>query len=140
MLVLCYKEYYSGKRTLVGYEIRQSLEVKIRDMSKIGTILDKGVQAGANDVSNLRFTIDNEEELKKQARGQAVEKAKNKAKELSSQLGVSLGKIVSFSENYNTPYYKGMYIGEGMGGADVPSIEAGENKITIAVTITYEIY
>lgn len=129
-------------RTLVGYEIVQQLQVKIRDVEKIGQIIEKGTSTGANDVGELRFTIDNEDELKKQARAQAVEKAKVKAQELASQLDVKLGKVVSFNESFYVPYYQGgIYLEESVGkGGAAPDIETGENKITASVNIVYEIY
>jgi len=134
--------YPQGKRVLVGYEVQQSLEVKIRDMEKIGDIIQGATDAGANQVGDLQFTIDNPDELKKQARGQAIEKAKNKAEELASQLGVKLVRITNFSESGVIPYYYGFEKAVGMGGgeeAPAPEIETGENKIEITVSITYEI-
>lgn len=141
-------EYISGERVLVGYEVRQALEVKIRFIEKIGTIISKATEAGSNQVGSLQFVIDDEEELKKQARELAIEKVKEKAVQSTSQLGVRLGKITNFSENFYTPYYdaRNLYLKEeavGMGGADAvpaPSIESGENIISVSVTITYEIY
>ena len=134
--------YPQGKRVLVGYEVQQSLEVKIRDMEKIGDIIQGATDAGANQVGDLQFTIDNQDEFKKQARGQAIEKAKNKAEELASQLGVKLVRITNFSESGVIPYYYGLEKAVGMGGgeeAPAPEIETGENKIEITVSITYEI-
>jgi len=134
--------YPQGRRVLVGYEVRQSLEVKIRDMEKIGDIIEGATDAGANEVGDLQFTVDNPDELKKQARGQAIEKAKNKAEELASQLGVRLVRIVNFSESGVIPFYYGLQKAAGMGGgeeASAPAIETGENKIEVNVTITYEI-
>ena len=133
--------YPQGKRVLVGYEVTQSLEVKIRALGKIGEILETGTNAGANQVGNLQFTIDNEDELKKQARGQAIDEAKAKAQELASQLGLKLVRIVSFNEGSVTPPTPRFYAMDeavGMGGAG-PEIETGENKIQVTVTITYEI-
>jgi hypothetical protein len=129
-----------GKRVLVGYEVRQSLEVKIRDFSKIGEIIQGAIEKGANQVGDLQFTIDKEDELKKQARTQAIKKAKEKAKELASQLGISLGKITNFSESavYPRPYFLEK-ASTGMGGGETPQIEPGENKIEVTVSITYEI-
>ncbi len=132
-----------GKRVLVGYEVHQSLQVKIRDMGKIGQIIEGGTSAGANQVGDLQFTIDKQDEIKKQAREQAIEKAKTKAKELASQLGVSLVRIANFSESSVFPRYYGLEKAEAMdAGAEevpVPQIETGENKIEVTVTITYEI-
>jgi len=133
--------YPSGERVLVGYEVRQSLEVKIRDMEKIGTIIEGATEAGANQVGDLQFTIDKEDELKAQAREQAIEKAKTKAEELASQLGVNLIRIVDFSEGVTIPRYYGLEkeAAMGLGGGETPQIETGENKIEVTVTITYEI-
>lgn len=133
--------YSTGKRVLVGYEITQVLEVKIRNMEEIGSAIEKGTNAGANDVSNLRFTIDNQEELKKQAREKAISDAKSKAVDLASQLGVKLGRITGFSENYYLPYSqtRDFEMAEGLGGG-TPNIETGESEISVSIIITYEIY
>jgi len=136
-----YTERGYGERTLVGYEVVQQLQVKIRDLNKIGSVIQEATNAGANDISGLRLTIDNEDELKDQARQQAIEKAKTKAEELTSRLGVKLGKIISFNENSFTPYYDSVMYAEGMGAAAVaPDIQAGENKISVSVNVIYEIY
>jgi len=133
--------YPQGKRVLVGYEVRQSLQVKIRDMEKIGAIIEGATAAGANQVGDLQFTIDKQDELKVQARKQAIEKAKTKAKELASQLGINLVRITKFSESSVFPRYYGLKEAAPMdiGGEETPQIEVGENKITVSVTITYEI-
>ena len=131
--------YPQGKRVLVGYEVRQSLQVKIRDMAKIGQIIEGATTAGANQVGDLQFTIDKQDELKKQAREEAIEKAKAKAEELALQLGVNLVRITNFSESSVFPrYYFEEMAMEGVSGA-VPQIETGENKIEVTVIITYEI-
>ncbi len=138
----CYPPCPGGKRVLVGYEVTQSLEVKIRDMVKIGDVIQGATDAGANQVGDLQFTIDKEDELKKQAREQAIEKAKTKAKELAGQLGVKLVRIINFSESSVIPYYYGLLekaaAPSGVGGG-APQIETGENKIEVTVSITYEI-
>jgi len=135
--------YPQGKRVLVGYEVIQSLQVKIRDLTKIGAILEGATSKGANLVGNLQFTIDKQEELKAKAREEAIKRAKDKAKEIASQLGVRLLRITSFRETTSVPrYYRGLKEVVGMGGGEEviqPQIEAGENKIEVNVSITYEI-
>jgi len=134
--------YPQGKRVLVGYEVRQTLEVKVRDIEKISQVIDSAIDAGANQVSNLSFTVDKQDEFKKQAREKAIKEAKAKAKEIASQLGVRLVKIVGFNESTAMPVPRPIYFREetsGMGGGEVPQIETGENKITVSVSITYEI-
>lgn len=133
--------YPEGKRVLVGYEVTQQLQVKIRDMEKIGQIIEGATAAGANQVGDLQFTIDKQDEVKAQARKQAIDKAKAKAEELASQLGVNLVRITNFSESSIIPRYFGLKEAVGMGEPEVPQpqIEPGENKITVTVNITYEI-
>lgn len=131
----------SGERVLVGYEVYQSLQVKIRSLDKVGLVIQGATDMGANDVSGLQFTVDNEDELKNQARKLAIEEAKNKAKDLASQLGVDLVRITNFSEGgvFPVPSY-GLEKAAGIGGgAEAPRIETGENKIEVTVIITYEI-
>lgn len=132
-----------GKRVLVGYEITQSLQVKIRNLEKIGEIIQGATDAGANQVRNLQFTIDNQDELKKQAREEAIQEAKDKAKELAGQLDIELVRITNFSESGiipRLPYYDfALQEAAGPGETPAPQIETGENKIEVAVSITYEI-
>lgn len=131
-------------RTLVGYEIYQTLQVKIRDLDQVGNIVQGAADEGANQISNLQFTIENEDELKNQAREQAIDEAKEKAKTLASQLGMSLGEVVGFNESGAVPLWKSYAVPEaamgGVGGGGDIQFESGENMITVSVTITYEIY
>ena len=133
---------YGGQPTITGYQVNQSIEVKIRDLDKVSNILDGVISAGANIVNQLSFEIDNPDALKAEARAKAIADAKKKAGELQSQVGISLGKIVNFSENtggYPVPiYYDAKGIGMGGGGGG-PSIHTGENEISVNVSITYQI-
>jgi len=129
-------------RTLVGYDVTQSLQVKMRDLTKIGGIVQGATTAGANEVGDLQFTIDNEDTLREEARGKAIEEAKAKAKTLASQLNIRLVRIISFSENGVMPIYYPMPAksteASGIGGG-VPDIQTGENKISVTVILTYQI-
>ena len=136
--------YYGGKQVLSAYVVSQTVEVKIRDISKAGEILSGVAEFGVTDISGLTFTVDNEETVKDQARDLAIQDAKAQAKVLAKGLGVRLVKITSFSENGNYPIYYGlekstMAYGIGGGDAVAPTVMTGENKITSNVSITYEI-
>ena len=135
-------ERESGKQTLVGYGITQSLEVKIRNLDNVGKIIQGATDKGANQVGNLSFVIDNEEEFKEQARAEAIKKAQAKAKKIAEELGVKIIGVVSFDEGVQTPSFnyleKAVYGMDG-GGEISPSIETGENKIEVNVSIVYEI-
>jgi len=139
-----YSSYYpEGSRELVGYEMNQTIEVKIRDLAKVGDIMQSATDAGANQIGSLQFTIDDKDSIKAQAREEAIQNAKAKAEELASQLGVKLGRIISFNESGTTPSYysydlKAASESSGLGGA-APQIETGENKTEMTVTIVYEL-
>ena len=137
-----YRYPQNDKPAITGYQVNQTMDVKIRDLEKVSAILDGVVTAGANQVNNLGFQIDEPEKLKAEARQKAIEDARKKASDLEDQLGIHLGKIVNFSENiggYPGPvlYEKAMGIGGGMGGG--PSVPSGENEITVDISITYQI-
>lgn len=130
-------------RELTGWNLSQSVRVKIRNLDSIGDVIAKATAAGANQADSVSFTIDDEEVLKKQARGEAIEKAKAKAEELSKAAGIKLGKVINVYESYSQPpitldYYKG----EGMGGGgDItpPSIQPGQNEVVVNVTLVYKV-
>ena len=134
---------YGGVPKIKGYQVNQTIEIKVRDLGSVSSILDGVVTAGANQIGNLNFKIDDPEKLKEQARELAINDAKDKANALKSQLGIKLGRIVNFSEGvmgYPVPMYETSMLGKG-GGVDGggPSVPSGENEITVDVTITYQI-
>ncbi|MBI2052916.1 MAG: SIMPL domain-containing protein [Candidatus Ryanbacteria bacterium] len=130
-------------QVLRGYRVSQTYEVKIRDLAKAGEILSGAANAGANQVSDLRFTTEDPNALKEKAREMAIADAKAKAQKLASQLGVRLGDLVSFGESGGgippPIFYKEMAGGRGGDTIPVPEIPTGENEITVSVSLTYEI-
>jgi len=131
-----------ANQTIKGYEVGQEIQVKIRQTDKAGAVLTGIGSLGVRNISGLNFTVDNEEELVKQARALAIKDARDNAKSLARDLGVRLGRVVSFNESGNFPIYFSRF-GEGAGkGGDLaipPQIPSGENKIISNVNIVYEI-
>lgn len=122
-----------------GHEATQKFEVKIRDLDKTNSILDGLVAAGANNIANVSFTVDEPEKLQAEARAKAIADAKKKARDLEKQLGVDLGKIVNFTEN-SGGYMSPMYLeAKSVGGELIPEVPTGENEIRSEVIITYQI-
>lgn len=132
---------------IVGYTVRHSVQVKVRDFSKIGDLLSGVVNAGANSVSQLSFTIDDPTELRNQARAEAIAKAKATAVATANAGGFTLGRLLGIEEGGGVvPYY---YAREtmaaapmGKGGdmmAPMPSIEPGSQDIQVTVMLRYEI-
>lgn len=126
-----------------SYQAHHELEVKIRAIDKIGSIIDGVISAGANKVSDTRLVIDNLEKLQEEARTQAIADAKKKARDLEKQLGIKLGKIVNFYENtggFPGPlYFETKNMSGDSGAGVIPEIPIGENEIKVDITITYQI-
>ncbi len=135
-----------GKQVMEGFTVSQTIAVKVRDTDTAGDILSEVGKKGANTVSGLDFTIDDEDKLKSEARAEAIADAETKAKELAAQLGVKLVRIVGFNENeggYYPMYAKRevmMAMDSAAGSAaPAPEMPVGENKIQSNVSVTYEI-
>ncbi len=127
---------------LVGYEVTESINVKVRDITKAGTILAGIGSLNVTNISGLSFTIDNDKDIKAQARKMAIDDAKSQAVKLAGDLGVRLGKVTSFSENGVSPVFysaKAMDVASATGAGSVPQIPAGQNEIDSNVSITYQI-
>jgi hypothetical protein len=131
-----------GEQQLVGWEVTQTLEVKVRNVDDVGMLLSGVAELGATNVSGPTLTIDDDERYKSEAREQAIAKAQAKAVVLAEDLGVRLVRMTGYWENEGPmPYY-----GMGLGGAEmkadvamapVPEIPVGENTIVSSVSLSY---
>lgn len=134
--------YCPGEQVQDGFEVNQTIVVKVRDLTKAGDLLALAGDKGATNISGLSFTIDEPEVLKAEARTLAIEDAKAKAEVLADELDVRLVKMVGYYEDdYMTPYYgKGgdMVMSE-QAAYSAPSVPTGENTTTSRVTITYQV-
>lgn len=130
---------------IVGYSVSQNVQVKIRDFAKIGDILGGVVNAGANAVSQLQFTIDDPEAVRAEARTEAIAKAKVKAKLMARAGDFGIGRLLGIDESGQPP----IYYAYGMGGdlmmkensiaVPAPTIQPGSQDVTVNVTLRYEI-
>lgn len=135
-----------GRRELRGYEVSQSVQVKVRDLDNAGTVLGGLGEIGVTNVGGLNFSIDDPDALMREARQEAIAEAKAEAKALAEDLGVRLVRITHFSEGgrggrYMMAKSTAAFFDEdaAMMLESVPEIPVGENTITSNVTITFEI-
>jgi hypothetical protein len=125
---------------IIGYELTQSVEVKIRDFDKINIIIGGLSDAGANQISNISFSLDEPEDYKNQARIEALKKIEKRAQLLSKETSLKLGKIVSVSESGIYPVYREAMKATNEAPSSVPApIETGTQEITVTLTVSYEI-
>lgn len=88
--------------TITGYEARNSINVTISDLQRVGAVVDAASQAGANDISNLSFTLRRDGTARSQALSEATREAMEKARALAGVLQGNIVRIVEVQET-NTP-------------------------------------
>ena len=128
-----------------NYSVDNTVSVTVRNLDKLGDLLDAAIEAGANSIYSIQFDVEDKTEANKDARVLAVENAKMQAEDLAGVSGVTLGDIqnISYYESGAQPYYYDAYgYGKGGGGgAEVSAvpIQPGQLAITVTVNMTYTI-
>jgi hypothetical protein len=129
----------SGQPTGTTYAVDNTVYVTVRDLTKMGELLDAAISAGANNIYSVSFDLADKSADTKKARDLAVKNAQNQAAELAATAGVTLGEVqsISYSDSGTAPY---MDYGKGGGGAapaaSVP-INPGTLQLTTTVGMTY---
>lgn len=126
---------------IIGYTVSNHLDVRVRDLSQTGEILDLVVSLGVNTGGNIRFTNDDKRSVLKKARIAAVKDAVEKAETLVTAAGVELGDIMTISENFTTPRPQSIARAKfaSAEAADSVPIASGENAYQVTVQITWEL-
>ncbi len=138
------KSTASGERNppkIAGYSVRNSLTVRIRDINKVGSILDKSISLGVNEGGNISFTNSDPTKAIAQARALAVKDAITKADTLAKAAGVSTGDILGISERSDSQHpvpiaRTTMMMAESSGS--VP-LAGGENTYIVSVNVSLAI-
>ena len=125
----------------ITYRVNNNVRVIVRDLTKVGAVIDAAVEAGANSINGVSFGIDKPEDLASEAREEAVADALAKAEELAGLNGVQVGEVVSVSEIVGqTPFYgveKGALMADGLGGAG--PFTPGEQEVSLQLQVVYAI-
>ena len=124
-----------------GYRVTNSLAVRVREIAKLGEILDKVVSLGSNQINNIQFQVSDADKAKDAARKAAVESAKRKATLYAEAAGAELGEIQTISESTRMSQPRPFAMTEARvspKAAPVP-IAAGEQTLTVRVNTVWEI-
>ncbi|MBY5795451.1 DUF541 domain-containing protein [Rhizobium leguminosarum bv. viciae] len=126
---------------LIGYQTINSVTVRLRDLAKLGAVIDQSVTLGINQGGEIQFTNDKPDAAIEEARKAAVADAVKRAKTLSEAAGVKLGRILEINENVPRampqPVYRATMMKEASDAA-VP-VQGGENNYNVSVTVTFAI-
>ena len=134
-------DQYDDKGTKTGtiYNVDNTIYITVRDLTKLGDLLDASIRAGANTINSIQFDVVDKTEALSQARKAAVENAQKQAQELVDATGVKLGDVQTISYYDSTPlsadYGKG---GGAMAASSVP-VSSGQYQLTTTVMIVYEL-
>lgn len=124
---------------LTGYAVSNTLTLRIRDIAKVGPIIDQAVTLGVNQGGDIRFTNDDPGKTLTEARTEAVKDAVAKAKTLADAAGVKLGRILEITEAGDTQQPRPLMAARMAKEADAVPVEAGENSYSVNVSVTFAI-
>jgi uncharacterized protein YggE len=122
---------------ITGYRASNTVSIRVRDMAKLGTVLDTLVGAGANEMHGVRLTVGKPEALLDEARGKAMADAKRKAGLLAQAAGAKLGPVTSISEESAAVPQPRMYARAEMAAVAAVPVSAGEVELKATLRVVY---
>ena len=132
-----------SQRVLLGYFVSRQIEVELRDLERLGPLLERAVSAGANQVGGARLDSSKRKDLEREALTRAVEDARLDADTLARAAGVKLGPVQSLSASMSMPfqpkYMERAVAAAPMADAAEQTYAAGEMKFLATVSAQYEL-
>ena len=130
----------SGARTpaITGYTVSNTVNVIVRDIPRLGALLDKAASAGANTIYGIGFGEDDPGALLDKARPLAVADAKRKAEIYATAGGAKIGRLMTLSEE-GSPRPIAFARASSMAAAPPTPIEPGQDKLTVTITARFEL-
>lgn len=123
---------------IVAYQVANSLTVRVRDIGKVGEMIDKAVKLGVNEDGGITFTNDDPSAVTAEARKRAVADAVKKAHTLAEAAGVRVGKVLRISEESYAPRPMPMRA-KSFAAAEAVPVAPGENTYRVTVSMTFEL-
>jgi len=125
---------------ITGYQASNTVSLKVRDISKLGKVLDALAAQGSNQISGPSFQIDNPDPVYDEARLAALAKAKARAETYAKALGLRVRRIVSISEGGGGGFQPVpmMAMARGKAEMDTP-VSPGETVLSINLDVVFEL-
>jgi len=131
-----YTQAKDGKpATISGYRVVNQVRLAVREVKRLGEVLDGAIGLGANQVHGISFDVTNAETLKDDARKQAIANARQRAELYAAAAGVGLGPVMQIAESINEPA-RPVFAARAAGAMPVP-VEAGTRMLTVEVSVTF---
>ncbi len=127
---------------ITGYQASNTVSLKVRDIAKLGKVLDALAAQGANQINGPSFEIDQPEPVYDEARLAALKKAQARAQTYAKSLGLQVRRIVSISENAGggyrpMPMMRAMSAGAAMDKAT--PVAPGESTVSVNLDVVFEL-
>ena len=122
---------------LAGYRLLNRVHLIVREVKRLGEIIDGAIGLGANQVNGIGFDVSNAETLMDEARRLAIANARRRAELYATAAGAQLGNVLTISETTNASP-RTLPMARAAAGAPTP-IEAGTRALTVEVNVTYEL-
>jgi hypothetical protein len=119
-----------------AYVVRNQVAVKVREIARLGGILDQVVTLGANQARSISFIVSDAERRKDEARRKAIENATHRARLLAEAAGAKLGPVLTITEEVTGPASPRPMVARSMAAESVP-IEAGSETLTVRVEVSF---
>ncbi len=124
---------------ITGYHVSNQVRVTVRKIDDLGKIMDSAVQAGANNIYGVSFSVDDMTPYQVQARAAAVKDAQDKAAQLAKTAGIQVGPILQITESSSNPRpLPAAADFRAASGAAVP-LETGEMQVMVMVNVRFAI-
>ena len=125
--------------TITGYSVSNNVAVTVREIVRLGALLDKAISAGANSIYGISFGHDNLSDLLDRARPLAVADARRKAEIYAAAGGAKLGRLMALTEDGGSRPPIAFSRAFAAGAPAPTPIEAGEDKLVLTVTTRFEL-
>jgi uncharacterized protein len=127
----------SDRAGIVSFRASNRVTVRIRDVTKVASIIDVLVGAGANEIGGINFTVTQASKHLDEAREKAIADARRKAEIYAKAAGVTLGEPISISEEgAPTPMFRSKVAG---GMAASTPVAQGEETLSVTVSVSWVI-
>ena len=126
---------------LTGYQVSNQVTIIVRDLTKLGQVVDATVNAGATNVGGIQFGLQNSAAAEDAARAEAVKVLLARMNLYARATGYSGARLVTLSEGggYSPPQPMPMMAMARMDKAESTPVQAGELKVRIDVNATFEL-
>lgn len=141
------QDHKNPNQPIVGYTVSHTLTVKVRDVSKVASVIKAGLEAGANEVRGIHFSVEDPGDAHTRAREAAITNAREKADDLARITGAAIGQVLTINETSYAPQtveadtrmFSRTLMDVASPMMSEAPIEPGESSIMINLQVAWEI-